>query len=85
MTCSKSAANTLGLFKQNNTIDTCATDVKQIMIQFAINAVNEITETMTCLESTANASESCKRDKTDYFMLMILDTSLCCINRYNDL
>ena len=48
MTCSKSAANALGLSEQNNTNDTCAADLEQIIIWLANNTVNKITEKMTC-------------------------------------
>ena len=65
MTCSKSAANVLGLCKQDNTNTTCVADVKQIIIQLANNPVNEITEITTCSKSTANGSGSCKRNDTD--------------------
>ena len=65
MTCSKSAANVLGLRKQGNTNTTCVADVEQIIIWSANNPVNEITEIMTCSKSTAYGSESCKRNDTD--------------------
>ena len=65
MTCSKSAANALGLCKQDNTNGTCAADVEKIIIWLANNTVNKITEIMTCSKSTANASGSCKRSDTD--------------------
>ena len=64
MTCSKSAANALGLSKQDNTNGTCAADVEQIIIWLANNTVNKITEIMTCSKSTANALGSCKRNDT---------------------
>ena len=65
MTCSKSAANALGLSKQDNTDDTYPAALEQIIIWLANNTVNKITETMTCSKSTANASGSCKRNDTD--------------------
>ena len=65
MSCSESAANALGLHKQDNTNGTCAYYVEQIIICLAHNAVNEITEMMTCSKSTANTSGSCKRNDTD--------------------
>ena len=65
MTCSKSAANMLGLSKQYDTNAACAADVEQIIIWLENNTVNKITEIMTCSESTANASGSCKRKDTD--------------------
>ena len=60
ITCSKSAANALGLSKQDNTNGTCAADMEKIIISLANNTVNKITEIMTCSKSTANASGSCK-------------------------
>ena len=65
MTCSKSAANALGLSKQDNTNGTCAADVEQIIIWVVKNTVNKITEIMTCAKSTANASGSCKQNDID--------------------
>ena len=65
MTCSKSAANALGLRKQDNTNDTCTVDVEQIIIWLAHNAVKKITEIMTYSKSAAIASGSCKRNDTD--------------------
>ena len=65
MTCSKSTANALGFYKQDNTNGTCAADMEQIIIWLANNTVNKITEIMTCSKSTANASGSCKRNDTD--------------------
>ena len=65
MACSKSAANALGLCKQDNTNGTCATDLEQIIMWLANNTVNKITEIMTCSTSTVNASGSCKRNDTD--------------------
>ena len=65
MTCSKSAANVLGLSKQDNTNRTCAADVEKIIIWLANNTVNKIIEIMTCSKSTANASGPCKRNNTD--------------------
>ena len=59
MTCSKSATNALGLSKQDNTNDTCAADLEQIIIWLANNTVNKITEIMTCSKPTVNASGSC--------------------------
>ena len=61
MTCSKSAANALGLNKQDNTNNTCAAHLEQIIIWLANNTVNKITEIMTCSKSTVNASGSCKQ------------------------
>ena len=55
MTCSKSPANTLGLSKQDNTNDTSAADLKQIIIWLANNTVSKITEIMTCSKPTVNA------------------------------
>ena len=55
----------LGLSKQYDTNATCAADVEQIIIWLENNTVNKITEIMTCSESTANASGSCKRKDTD--------------------
>ena len=65
MTCSKSAANVLVLSKQDNTNGTCAADVEKIIIWLANNTVNKITEKMTCSQSTANASGSCKQNDPD--------------------
>ena len=65
MTCSKSPANALGLSKQDNTNDTCAADLEQIIIWLANNTVNKITEIMTCSDSTVNASGSCKQNDID--------------------
>ena len=65
MTCSKSAANALGLSKQGNTNDTCAAELEQIIIWLANNKVNKITEIMTCSKSKLNESGSCKRNDTD--------------------
>ena len=59
MTCSKSAANALGLSKQDNTNDTCAADLEQIIISLANNTVNKITKIMTCSKPTINALGSC--------------------------
>ena len=53
MACSKSAANALGLYKQDNTNSMCCC-VEQISIPLANNAENEITEIMTCSKSTTN-------------------------------
>ena len=64
MTCSKSAANALGLSKQGNTNGTCAANMEQIIIWLANNTANKITEIMTCSKSTANASGSCKQSNT---------------------
>ena len=55
MTCSNTAANALGLSKQDNTNGTCAADVEKIIIWLANNTVNKITEIMTCSKSIANA------------------------------
>ena len=65
MTYSKSAANALGLSKQDNTNGTCAAGVEQIIIWLANKTVDKITEIMTCSNSTANASDPCKRNDTD--------------------
>ena len=65
MTCSKAAANALGLSNQDNTNGRCAADVEQIILWLANNTVNKKTDKMTCSKSTANASESCKRNDTD--------------------
>ena len=62
MTCSKSAANVLVLSKPDNTNGTCAADVEKIIIWLANNTVNKITEKMTCSQSTASASGSCKQN-----------------------
>ena len=63
MTCSKSAANALGLSKQDNTKDTSTADVEHIIIWLENNTVNKITEIITCSKSTAdNAVGSCKRE-----------------------
>ena len=83
MTYSKSAANALELSKQDNTKGTCATDVEQIIIWLANKTVNKITEIMTCSESIANASGSCKQNHT-WCILMTLDRSLCSRNICND-
>ena len=48
MTCSKTAANALGFSKQDNSNDTCATDVEKIIIWLANSTVNKTTEIMTC-------------------------------------
>ena len=55
MTCSRSAANALGLNKQDNSNDTCAADLEQIIIWLANSTITKITETMTCSKSTFNA------------------------------
>ena len=65
VTCSKSAANGLGLSKQDNSNGTCAADVVQIIIRLISNTVNKITEIMTCSKSTANTSGSCKQNIID--------------------
>ena len=65
MTCSKSAANALGLSKQDNTNDTCAADAEKVIIWLANNTVNKINEIMTCSKSTTNTSGSWKRNDTD--------------------
>ena len=65
MICSKSAANALGLSKQDNTNGTCAADVEKIIFWLSNNTVNKRTEIMTCSKSTANALGSCKRNDTD--------------------
>ena len=65
MSCSKSAANALGLSKQDNTNSTFAAGVKQIIIWLANKTVKEITEIMTCSNSALNALRSCKRNDTD--------------------
>ena len=62
MTCSKSAANALGLSMQDNTNGTCAAVMEKIIIWFA---KNKITKMMTCSMSIANASGSCKGNDTD--------------------
>ena len=59
MTCSKSEANALTLSKQDNTNNTCAADLEQIIIWLPNNTVNKITEIMNCSKSTINASGSC--------------------------
>ena len=41
MTCSKSAANAVGLSKQDNTNGTCAVDVEKIIIWLANNTVKK--------------------------------------------
>ena len=55
MTCSKSPANTLGLSKHDNTNNTSAADLKQIIIWLANNTVSKITGIMTCSKPTVNA------------------------------
>ena len=65
MTYSKSAANALGLSKQDHTNDTCAADLEQIIIWLSSNTVNKITEIMICLKSTVNVSGSYKQNDTD--------------------
>ena len=65
MTRSKSAANALGLSKQDNINNACAAGTKKIIIWLANNTVNKITETLTCSKSTANAPGSCKRNDSD--------------------
>ena len=42
MTCSKSAANALGLSKQDNTNGTCVADVEKIIIWLANNTVKQL-------------------------------------------
>ena len=64
VTCSKSAANALGLIKQDNTNNTYAAGVEKIIIWLANNTVNKITEKMTSLKSTGNASGLCKQNNT---------------------
>ena len=64
MTCSNSVSNALGLSKQDNTNDTCAADLEQIIIWLANNTLNKINEIMTCSKSTVNALGSCKRNDT---------------------
>ena len=65
MTCSKPVVNALGLSKQDNTNDTFAADVEQIIIWLRNKTINKITEIMTGSNPTANASGSCKRNDTD--------------------
>ena len=65
MNCSKSAANALGLSKQDNTNDTCTADVEQIIICLANNTVNKIAEIMICSKSKDNTLGSCKWNNTD--------------------
>ena len=65
MTCSKSAANALGLSKQDNTNGTCPADVEKIIIWLESNTVNKKTEIMTFSKSTGSASGSFKRNDTD--------------------
>ena len=60
--------NDLGFLKQDNNNDTCAANVEHIIFRLANNAVNEITEKMTCSKPRVNASGSCKRNDT--YMLM---------------
>ena len=64
MTCSKSAASVLRLCKQGNSNTKCVTDVEQIIIWLANDAVNKITEIMACSKSTADGLGSCKRNDT---------------------
>ena len=59
MNFSKSPTNALRLSKQDNTNDTCAADLEQIMIWLANNAVNKITEIVTCSKPIVNALGSC--------------------------
>ena len=65
MNSSKSAGNTLGLSKQDNTNGAYAADMEQIIIWLANNRVNKITEIMTCSKSTGNAPGSCKPNDTN--------------------
>ena len=60
----------------SNTNDTCAAKKEYISILLANNAVKEITVIMTYSKSTANESESCKRNDTDGFVL------IHCIDQY---
>ena len=62
---SKSAANAMGLSKQDNTNGTCAADVEKIIIWLANNTVNKITKIITCSKSTTNALRSCKQSDTE--------------------
>ena len=73
----------LELSQQNNTNGTCANDVEKIIIWLAKNAVNKITEIMTCSKSTGNASGSCKQTTPTVYAD---DTgrSLCSRNICND-
>ena len=48
MTCSKLAANALGLSKPDNTNGTCAADMEKIILWLGKNAVNKTTKIMTC-------------------------------------
>ena len=65
MTCSKLAANALGLSKPDNTNGTCAADMEKIVLWLGKNTINKITRIMTCSKSTANVSGSCKRNDTN--------------------
>ena len=64
MTCSKSVVNALGLRKQDNTTSTRVADVEQIIIRLANNAVNKITEIVTCSKSTGNVTPMVYADST---------------------
>ena len=64
MTCSKKAANALGLSKQDNTNDTCVADLEQIIIWLTNNTVNKITEIMNCSKPAISASRLCKQNDT---------------------
>ena len=65
MTCSNSAANGLGLSKQDNINYTCAADLEQVIIWLSNNTVNKITEIMARSKSTVDALGSCKRNHTN--------------------
>ena len=65
MTCSKSAANALGLSRQDKANGTYAAVMGQIITWLVNNTVNKITEIITCSTSTTNASGSYKRNDTD--------------------
>ena len=64
MICSEPAVDAQELSKQDNTSNTCATDLEQIIILLANITVNKITEIITCSKSTVNASGSCKQNDT---------------------
>lgn len=58
--CPKSAADTQEVCKQGYASGPSVTDMKQILIQLANDAVNKITETMSCSKWVANSLESSK-------------------------
>ena len=85
MTCSRSAANALGLRKQHKTNGTCVADVEQTLIRSGNSAGNEITETMACSKESCKMHRNHANEMTPIvYILMILDRLLCSRSRCND-